>query len=406
MKRRILFVDDEPVILDVIRRQLAQRLNPDLYEVLFAPSGPEALAIMEQQPVDLIIADIRMPQMDGFALLTIVMEKYPQTARFVLSGLSDRDLVKQSLVSTHQFLPKPCSEGVLVHAIRRTCELRNILQKDELARAVAQIKALPSMPGLLSRVMQELKSNDASMQQIGEIIARDVGMSTKVLQLVNSSFFGLSRKVDSPAHAVALLGLEMVKAIMLMTQAFAQTNMPSAKGFSMGRLWQHSLLSAQCAMAIAKKSCPDKKSTDEAFMGGMLHDVGKLILAVNQSQTFEAILALMTKEGITMIEAERRILHATHGELGGYLLGLWGFSEPVIEACIFHFRPSETSCEKFGSLAAVHVATAMVNRFQPERGNPHAADLDMDFLQRLQMESRVSEWETICRGICQQKDSV
>ena len=406
MKRRILLVDDEPVVLDVLRLQLAQRLNPEQYELLFATSGQEALAIMEQQPVDLIVSDIRMPQMDGITLLATVMEKYPQTARFVLSGLSDRDLVKQSLVSTHQFLPKPCSEGVLAHAIRRTCELRNILQKEELVRAVAQIKALPSMPGLFSQVMQEMKSQDASMQQIGDIIARDVGMSIKVLQLVNSSFFGLSRKVDSPAHAVALLGLEMIKAIVLMTQTFAQTNMPRAKGFSMGRLWDHSLLSAQCAMAIARKSCPDKKAADDAFMSGMLHDVGKLILVANHPEMFEAILALMAQEKLTMLEAERRILHATHGELGGYLLGLWGFSEPVIETCIFHFRPSETSCELFGSLAAVHVANAMVNRFRPERINPRAGELDMDFLRRLKVESRVSEWETLCRGICQQKESL
>ncbi len=406
MKRRVLFVDDEPAVLDVIRHQLARRLNPDQYETLFATSGPEALALMEQQPVDLIISDIRMPQMDGITLLATVMEKYPQTARFALSGLSDRELVKESLVSTHQYLPKPCSESVLVHTIRRTCELRNILQKDELVRAVSQIKALPSMPGLFSRVMQEIKSEDASMQQIGEIIAHDVGMSIKVLQLVNSSYFGLSRKVDSPAHAVALLGLEMVKAIVLMTQTFAQTNIPRAKGFSMGRLWDHSLLSAQCAMAVAKKSCSDKKSADDAFMGGMLHDIGKLILVANEPETFASIMVLMAQEGITMLEAERRLLHATHGELGGYLLGLWGFSEPVIEACIFHFRPSETSCERFGSLASVHVASAMVNRFQPERGNPHAADLDMDFLGRLQMESRVSQWESLCRKICQQRDAI
>ena len=174
----------------------------------------------------------------------------------------------------------------------------------------------------------------------------------------------------------------------------------------MGRLWDHSLLSAQCAMAVAKKSCSDKKSADDAFMGGMLHDIGKLILVANEPETFTSILALMASEGITMLEAERRLLHATHGELGGYLLGLWGFSEPVIEACIFHFRPSETSCERFGSLASVHVASAMVNRFQPERGNPHAADLDMDFLGRLQMESRVSQWESLCRKICQQRDAI
>ncbi len=406
MKRRVLLVDDEPVVLDVLRRQLSHSLNPEQYEMLFATSGQEALALMEQQPVDLIISDIRMPQMDGIALLTTVMEKYPQTARFILSGLPDRALIKSSLISTHQYFPKPCNEAVLTQAIRRTCELRNILQKDELARAVAQIKALPAMPGLFSRVLQELKSQDASMQQIGEIIARDVGMSAKVLQLVNSSFFGLSRKVESPAHAVAMLGMEMVKAIVLMTQSFAQTNMPRAKGFSMGRLWEHSLLSAQCAMAIARKSCPDKKTVDEAFMSAMLHDVGKLILVTNQPEMFESIMALMTKERIPMLEAERRILHATHGELGGYLLGLWGFSEPVIEACIFHFRPGETSCERFGSLASVHVANAMVNRFQPDRGNPHAADLDMDFLRRLKVEDRVSEWETLCRGICQQKDPV
>jgi HD-like signal output (HDOD) protein len=366
----------------------------------FVASGAEALALMEKQPFDVIVSDMRMPQMDGVSLLGSVMVKYPQTIRFVLSGHSDRELIMQSMGSTHQYLSKPCDADMLLNTISRAFALRSVLQKESLKRVITQIKSLPALPDLFLKVMQELKSPDASAQKVGEIISRDIAMSAKVLQLVNSAFFGLPNTVKSPSHAVSLLGLDVVKSLVLMVQVFSQTHAPKVRGFSMDRLWEHSLLVGQCAQAIMRKVGPDKKMADDAFMAGLLHDIGKLILAADLPEAFESVTILTEKDNLCLLDAERRILDATHGEVGGYLMGLWGFPDPVIEACIYHYRPQECPTERFSSLGAVHVANAYVNRFHPDGVSPSAGEINMEFLRRLNMEEQVTEWESLCRDIC------
>ena len=400
MKKRIIFVDDDQSVLDGLQRLLRLRFKPDEWETVFVTSGAEALVLMERQPFDVIVSDMRMPQMDGVTLLVEVMSRYPQTVRFILSGYSDRELIIKAMGSTHQYLSKPCDADMLVNTISRAFALRNILHKESLKKVIARIRSLPALPILFLNVMNELKSPDASVEKVGAIISQDVAMSAKVLQLVNSAFFGMQRKVESPAQAVTLLGLDIVKSLILMVQVFSQSHTPKMARFSMDALWEHSLLVARCAQAIMRKAGPDKKVADDAFMAGLLHDIGKLILASNLPDIYNQIMTLVDKEKLTVLDAERRVLDVTHGELGGYLMGLWGFPDPVIESCIYHYRPRECPAERFTSLGAVHVANAFVNRFRQEEINPSAGDLDMEFLQRVKMDGRIEEWEPLCRDIC------
>lgn len=405
MKNRILFVDDEQNVLDGLKRLLRMRFKPDEWEMAFALSGAEALSLMEVQPFDVIISDMRMPQMDGVSLLTEVMNRYPMTVRFVLSGHSDRELIIKSMGSTHQYLSKPCDPDILVNTIIRSFALRNIIQKDSLKKVIARIKSLPALPSLFLKIMNELKSPDASAERVGAIIAQDVAMSAKVLQLVNSAFFGMRSKIESPEQAVSLLGLDVVKSLVLLVQTFSQAKATTVAGFSMEALWEHSLMVARCAQAIMRKAGPDKTAADDAFMAGLLHDIGKLILVTNMPETYTQIVATMHREKISMLEAERKVLDVTHGELGGYLMGIWGFPDPVIESCIYHYRPSESPSERFTSLGGVHVANAIVNKLRSGANDELACALDMEFLARMNMTEKIAEWEALCRKICGEEES-
>ncbi len=404
-RKRIIFVDDEVNVLDGIRRMLRRHFNPDEWEIAFSTSGDEALAMMAENPFDVIVSDMRMPGMNGVTLLGKVMEQYPQTIRFILSGHSEQQLIMQSIGSTHQYLSKPCDSDVLIGTIRRAFELRSVIENDALLQIVARIKSLPALPDLYVKVMHELKSADSSGERVGEIIASDVAMSAKVLQVVNSAFFGMRRNVESPKHAVQLLGLDIVKSLVLMLQVFSQSDVPRIHGFSMDSLWRHSLLVGRCSQAIMRKSEPDKKAADDCYMAGLMHDIGKLVLALNMSAKYADALALTSGTDIKLEDAERQVFEVTHGQVGGYLIGLWGFPDPVVEACIFHGVPSASSVNRFTSLAAVHVADCLCNRYRPFDNVSESKECDLAFLQRIGCESRLPAWESLCRQICEEGES-
>lgn len=398
MKKSILFVDDEPFVLEAIRRML--RSKQDDWEMAFATGGPEALAWMEDRAFDVVVSDMLMPGMNGSRFLREVMERSPDTIRFILSGHSDPELVYQSIGVAHQYLAKPCSVRDLVSAVERACAIRELLRKRDLRELMSRIQTIPSLPDLYARVVEELKSPDPSVHRVGDIISRDLGMSAKVLQLVNSAFFGLPRPVHSPAQAVALLGIDIVKSLVLMVQVFSRMDGPGIKGFSLDNLWTHSMRVAHVSLGIARQAEGGKRDRDDAFMAGLFHDLGKLLLMARLPDRYEEALRLMETEHRSCLEAERAVLGGTHEEVGAYLLGLWGFADPVVEAAAFHHRPGECRCRQFSALTAVHAANVLVNEFAASgRGAGHARDLDSGYLAEAGVAERLPEWRRICETI-------
>ena len=217
--KRILFVDDEPMVLDGLRRMLRGMRNE--WEMEFATSGHDALKILDGKRFNVIVTDMRMPGMDGCQLLNHVKELHPQVVRIVLSGHSDKDMVLKSIGPVHQFLSKPCDAETIKTTVARVCSMRDIMEDEALIKVVSGVESLPSLPELYSEVVDEVNSAEGSLNRVGEIISRDSGMSAKILQLVNSAFFGLPRHITSPVRAVQLLGLETVKALVLTVKIFS-----------------------------------------------------------------------------------------------------------------------------------------------------------------------------------------
>jgi DNA-binding NtrC family response regulator len=205
MQKRILFVDDEPNVLAGLRRSLYSMREEWLME--FAASGPDALAAMERQVFDVVVTDMRMPGMDGAQLLNEVRERFPQTVRMVLSGQCDREAILNSVGPTHQYLSKPCDAEQLRSKIGQAFALRDLLENPVVQKVVSQLKDIPSLPALYQQILEELRSRDPSPAKVGKLIAKDMGMTAKTLQLVNSAFFGLRCHVSNPVQAANLLGL-------------------------------------------------------------------------------------------------------------------------------------------------------------------------------------------------------
>jgi len=393
-KKRLLFVDDEPRVLDGIRRMLHSMREE--WEISFAGSGREALDAAAEG-FDVIVSDMRMPGMDGSALLNEVRKRYPQTARIALSGQTKKEDILRAVGPVHQFLSKPCDAETLTSTISQALALRDLLADDRLRALLSQMDSLPVLPSLYDELLDELESPDASVNVVEGIVSHDIGMSAKILQLVNSAFFGVRQHISSPGQAVALLGLDAVKALVLSINVFSQFEGTRTKGLSLDAVWRHSMNVAGFAKRIVRAENVGTKTADHAFIAGLLHDAGKLVFAAKLPAEYAETLSLVTRDGTTLYEAERATLGATHAELGAYLLGLWGFSDPIVEAIAFHHEAARSPRREFSTLTAVHVANILDHETSTEGGIGAVSLLDKAYMADLGLAERLSEWNKVCR---------
>lgn len=390
-RKRILFVDDDQSLLDGLHRALHSERGQ--WEMYFVPSGEEALALMGQHRFDALVTDIRMPGIDGVQLLSEVTRLYPDSIRFILSGHSSDELTLQSVKSAHQFFSKPCDIDSLRAALVRAFSLRELLSNTKLQTFVSGTIALPSLPHIYLEIVEHLDSPEVSVRAVGEIIAKDPAITAKILQLVNSAFFGLGRQVSNPAEAASLLGMDTIKCLVLSVGLFSQfdTAKLGQMGFSLEESVDHSVRVGLLARNIALTERASKDVVDESHLAGFLHDIGRLILAENLPQDYARVIDLVQQDGYDFSLAEREIIGTDHAAIGAYLLGLWGFSDTVIETVAFHHRPVLSGGKAFGPLTAVHVGNAL-----EIAGSRELTDqVSMDYLQSLGLEERLPTWKTL-----------
>ena len=400
-KSKIIFVDDEQYVLDGLRRML-RTMSKD-WDMAFATSGPEALKILDTEDFDVIVTDMRMPEMDGAQLLAEVNERHPDMVRIVLSGHSDEATIFRSLKLVHRCLAKPCDPEMLRSVVKRSCELHKLLASEQLQELASRLPGLPSVPALYLELVEALKSPNTSVKQVGEIISKDIAMTAKMLQLVNSAFFGLPRNISDPAAAASLIGLDNILALVLSVKLFTQHEGARVPGISIEDIWRHSMRTAGCAKAIARVERVSSSETDGAFFAAMLHDCGKILLINSLPTEYREALALAERDRTSLVEAERRVLGVTHSAVGAYLLGLWGLPDTIVEVVAYHHSPSMTAIDKFSILTAVHVANAL----EASESNPASKTLkerfDLDHLRTVASKEQLSAWNEACKAFLSQE---
>lgn len=385
--RRILFVDDEPNILHGLGRML-HGMRGD-WDMAFAESGPEALAYLADAPFDVIVTDMRMPGMDGAQLLEEVAARHPRVVRIVLSGQCNEATVFRLVKVTHQYLSKPCDPAALKATVARACALRDVLNHDALVRLVAQCDTLPSVPEVYTRLVEELRSEEASLARVGEIVSADVAMTAKVLQLVNSAFFSLPAEITSAQRAVGLLGLHTIKALVLTVGVFSQFEATAAGALRIDELVSHSMATGALARTIAADLGQTESEEDAAFLSGVMHDVGKLVLAAALPDRYAESVSGNVGPAYLRWKAERDAFGASHAEVGAYLVGLWGLPDSVMEALAFHHRPARCPHSNRSPLRAVHLADSLAH----EAGDDGPArDALRQYLDGLGFGRRLNAW--------------
>jgi putative nucleotidyltransferase with HDIG domain len=398
LKKHILFVDDEPNILEGLRRMLRGMRNE--WEMDFTTGSTEALEIMGQRHFDVIVSDMRMPEMDGAQLLTMVKDLYPHMVRIILSGHSDKEMILKTVKPAHQYLSKPCDAEILKSTLSRAFFLNNLIRQNNLTNIILQIESLPSLPALYLEMVDLLNSPETSTQEVGEVIARDLGMATKILHLVNSAFFSLRCHISDPAHAVSLLGIDTIKALVLITGIFSQFDEKKVASLQIERLWDHSIKTAAMAKEVAAREGLCKKDIDDIFMAGLIHDVGKLILADNLPEKYKEILIQTTVKDICLEEAEFQLLGATHAEAGAYLMALWGLPDIIVEAIAYHHHPEKSPCKEHTPLGILYMVNILEHEMSPYSANETpSCGLDFDYIGQIGLTDKIEEWNILCAQI-------
>jgi HD-like signal output (HDOD) protein len=384
-QNRILFVDDEPLTWEHYAT-LSRHVGPG-YEVVTVSKGQEAIEIMAKKPVDVVVSDMQMPEMSGPEFLTHVERQHPETMRIVISAYSDQLAIARCLMFGHRYFQKPLDLAELAETLKRVCQLKQTIRNDKVTKIIGGTSALPSPPETYLKLTEALDTPATSIEDLAEIISVDPGLTAKLLQIVNSAQFGMARRISTAFEAVQYAGVDVLRALMLGLQALRQFESKKPRSVSLSELWGHMLDTAVGARMIAEEEKLDFNEAQECFVAGLLHDVGKLILAANADKEYEKVVRKSRNEKIPIHQIEHEVFGATHADVGGYLLGLWGLPEPIVRSVELHHTLQLVTEEGFSYLVAVHAAQNLIKSSFKRVG-----DLDMAFLKRVKMADRVDAW--------------
>ncbi|GIF22378.1 HD-like signal output (HDOD) protein/CheY-like chemotaxis protein [Actinoplanes tereljensis] len=391
-KPHVLFVDDEPRVLDGLRRMLRGQRNR--WEMSFAGGGAEALVLLGERHCDVVVSDFRMPEIDGAALLEKVRTLSPDTARIILSGQTSADNVMRVMTLAHQFLNKPATSDEIIEAIEQVLGAQETTSASAgLISDVSGVQSLPSPPALLAELLGVLEDEKASASSIGQVIGGDPAVAAKILNLANSSACTAGRRLADITQAVALLGTNVVRGLVLLHDIVSVFT----EGVHLPAAWLDALNthSVQCAQ-LANRLATGKDWASHAFTAGLLHEVGQLVLATSRPDPFGVVVSEWRQAGEAaetaaagangpdsdargapaLGELESAGLGTSHSDAGASLLSLWGLPSEIVEAAARHAR-TETPTTAEDLNAAVALAHAAVEQeFGPVCGARPTSPID------------------------------
>lgn len=361
---RVMFVDDEQRVLDGIERSMFG-LDVD-WELAFATSGRSALEQLTATPAQAVISDMRMPGMDGRELLTEVRSRWPDTLRVILSGFTEEEIALRSLEVVHQFLAKPCDGPSLVAVVERIASLRKLLASESLKRIVGRVGHLPSTPRIYLDLVRSVTNANSNAKSIAPILSRDPALAAKVLQVANSAFFRRGKPIANIGAAVTHIGLDTLRALILMMEVFRADSDEGAAAHLQQRALRATLIAEHVA---AGETC-----ANECAVAALLADVGQLIPGIE----------IHCKQAETNGEGTFR-----PSEVGAYLLGMWGLPMFIIEAVAYYETPWRVTPQSFGIAGVAHVAAMLARGKMP----------DVDYVTRCGFADRLDGWRAFAEKL-------
>lgn len=386
---RILFVDDETSVLEGIENRLRRYRNR--WQMSFSSGGKEALLLMRDQPFDAVVSDMRMPEMDGSELLSHIRAEFSDTLRIVLTGQTANEQILRSLAVAHRVLNKPCDAVLLEAAIAEAIDMQALINNKGVRTLIDNIKELPTLPKLHMQLTRLIKSGEYDIHAAATIVEQDQVIAARVLQLVNSSYYGLARKVTNIRDAVSYLGTDCLRGLVLNLELFAAfENSTLAKSFSLQKQHDHALLTARFASLI----CEGKDCGDLAYAAALLHDIGQLVLAYVIPHEYDEVLRKSEADKITLVDLERNAFGFTHADVSAHLLSLWDLPFSLIQVVGYHHSPANISDTDFDSVGLIHIASELAKATTDTCYEPN---FDPKYTAEKILGKNLTEWSNILK---------
>lgn len=322
-------------------------------------------------------------------------EIQPTAVRIMLTGMSGSpsDETRAMEVAHRMFSDRtPIAE--IAATIEYLIKITQLINKPKTKAFISAIGTLPSPPQVYTRLTEALNSQQSNARQIAEIIEQDPALVAKVLKVVNSAYFGLERTISNIDQAATLLGVRILRGLALaghLANLYPQNEHWSS--FSFERINERALLVARFAREIAQDMKANPTIQDQAFIGGLLHDLGILIIACHAPTRYRQIMETARTKNVSICVVEKAMLGFFHGEAAAYLLALWNIPPQVVEAVLLHHTPHLTPGSDFKPLTAVHIADALLRPTQNEIGCNLSTQLSTAYIQRLGLETQIPHWQ-------------
>ncbi|MEM0926539.1 MAG: response regulator [Planctomycetota bacterium] len=358
----ILFVDHDPTALLLLEDELS--LSDVEWDWEMVGSAEEALERLIQGRFEAVVTALDLPRMSGSELLKHVNARFPDVLRIALTATGHQQSALPAVDSAHQILAKPFRLDVLRGTIDRAICVRDMILSDSLQRVIGGLSSLPSVPSVYQELTQAIRDDESSLQALGAIVSKDAAMTAKVLQIVNSAVFCLGKRVTEPTKAVALLGAETLKSLVLAIGVFQAFESTDSHGLSADKMMHHGMHVAKLTRAICQLEGLEESEREAAVTAATLHDTGKLILNAVDADAYQTVLKLSEQEGAPLWQIERRIFGADHAGAGAALFSIWGLPQRIVEIVALHHDPINAFENTFSSLTAVVAANTLCSEFE------------------------------------------
>jgi HD-like signal output (HDOD) protein/CheY-like chemotaxis protein len=337
--RNILCASADMNTLRTLREQLFT--TTQFRHVAYAHNLKSALTQFEEHAFDMVIVDTQMPKNEGMTLLNGFMRSAPATNRIAITDERGALYIKNTLDLVHHCILIKDIDIKLLPAVKQAFKLSDICDSEEIREVVDSIEVIPSLPTLYNEMLSMMNDEESSINDMGQLISRDIAMTAKVLQLVNSAFFGLCRHIKSAEEAVVFIGIDTLKSLVLSLQAFSALSVDGIPQQYIDELWRHSITTASFARSIAICETNDRDEINSTFTAAILHDIGRLLLIDNLPEKYTRYIQALQRDDGPAVRLEQLIFGATHQEIGAYLLRKWGLPNCIVDPVLFHHNPPQ-----------------------------------------------------------------
>jgi HD-like signal output (HDOD) protein len=371
--------------------RLARVSSEQHAEVVTFASARRALEHLATQRCDLIVAGDGLEEPSCPELLRRVQNEHPEVLRVVLSDREGVEVFRR-VPYAHQFFRRTAAPAALAAALAQCLQLRALIRRPQLRALVSSSNALPAAPRLYAQLIDLLADPKCSMVKVVDVIQRDIAMSTRLMQLVSSAFFGLSTQIQSLGACVGYLGLNAVRSLVLSAE-ITQLFPAAVPGFSSETVHARALATSR----LARRLAPGVADESQAFVAGLLHGVGQLVLAARAPERFREALELARARELSLTAAQVEVFGASDAQVAAYLLALWGQPIEIVSAIANQDTPEQVDVRTPGMATLLYISKRLAENPAMPLGEDvgSAAQLNTAFLTQVGALEKLTSWRAV-----------